>query len=303
MHGRRPSQLPPQVDAVAHRVVHGGQRFRDPAVIDDDVVAELEALAELAPLHNAPRSRRSSRRGDALPDVPHVAVFDTAFHATMPPRPRPTPCRTSWHEDWGIRRYGFHGLSVQWASEQRAGAAARRLPSRRRLLRHRRAGRPFGRHDHGLQPARRHTDGDALGLDRSADRAAPHPRPGGSTSRSVERALEYESGLLGVSGVSARVEELERSASPRRLSRSRCSRIASLPPSPRWPPRSAESTRWSSPAASVRDQRRCGSTSARRLGFLGIELDEAANGRAVPDADVATPGRRCASSCCAPART
>ena len=108
----------------------------------------------------------------ALPDVPHVAVFDTAFHRTMPEEASTYALPARWRDEWGIRRYGFHGLSVQWAAEQVRVDAARRLPPRRRLLGVGRARRPVGRHDDGLQPARRRTDGDALGLDRRRDRAA-----------------------------------------------------------------------------------------------------------------------------------
>jgi acetate kinase len=104
-----------QADAVAHRVVHGGE-LREPTVIDDDLVDRLRAVVELAPLHNAPALAAIDAARRALPDVPHVAVFDTAFHATIPEFAAtyalPRPARDE------IRRYGFHGLSVQWASEQ-----------------------------------------------------------------------------------------------------------------------------------------------------------------------------------------
>ena len=101
-------------DAVAHRVVHGGDRFREPVVIDDGVVAELEQLVELAPLHNAPALQGIAEARAALPGVPHVAVFDTAFHATLP--------AVAWTiavpDYLGVRRYGFHGLAVQSVAEQ-----------------------------------------------------------------------------------------------------------------------------------------------------------------------------------------
>jgi acetate kinase len=104
-------------DAAGHRVVHGGARFREPAVVDDEVISAIEQLTPLAPLHNAPalRSLEDARR--ALPDVPHVAVFDTAFHATMPEEATRYAVPEQWHE-WGVRRYGFHGLSVEWAASQ-----------------------------------------------------------------------------------------------------------------------------------------------------------------------------------------
>jgi acetate kinase len=106
-----------RVRAVAHRVVHGGARFRGPVLIDDDVRREIHELESLAPLHNAPAARAIAEAEEALPDVPHVAVFDTAFHATIPDEAATYALPQRWR-DWGIRRYGFHGLSVQWCAEQ-----------------------------------------------------------------------------------------------------------------------------------------------------------------------------------------
>jgi acetate kinase len=102
---------------VAHRVVHGGARFREPVLIDDEVRRELHELESLAPLHNAPAVHAIAEAEQALPDVPHVAVFDTAFHATIPDVASTYALPQRWR-DWGIRRYGFHGLSVQWCAEQ-----------------------------------------------------------------------------------------------------------------------------------------------------------------------------------------
>jgi acetate kinase len=107
----------PPVDAVGHRVVHGGERFVEPTPIDDDVVAALGELVELAPLHNAPALAAIEHARVALPDVPHVAVFDTAFHATLPEVARTYALPARFRER-GIRRFGFHGLSVQWVAEQ-----------------------------------------------------------------------------------------------------------------------------------------------------------------------------------------
>ena len=86
-------------------------------LIDDDVRREIHELASLAPLHNAPAVRAIAEAEQALPDVPHVAVFDTAFHATIPDEAATYALPQRWR-DWGIRRYGFHGLSVQWCAEQ-----------------------------------------------------------------------------------------------------------------------------------------------------------------------------------------
>jgi len=101
-------------DAVGHRVVHGGDRFREPVLVDDEVEAAIEALLPLAPLHNEPALRGLRDARAALPDPPHVAVFDTAFHATIPDEAAVYAVPPAW----GVRRYGFHGIAVQWAAEQ-----------------------------------------------------------------------------------------------------------------------------------------------------------------------------------------
>jgi acetate kinase len=100
-------------EAVGHRVVHGGSRFLAPTPIDDDVIAGIEALRPLAPLHNEPALAALRKARAALPDVPHVAVFDTAFHRTIPAEAATYAIPSRWREEWGIRRYGFHGLAVE----------------------------------------------------------------------------------------------------------------------------------------------------------------------------------------------
>jgi acetate kinase len=106
-----------ECEAVGHRVVHGGSRFVQAVVIDDDVTSAIEELTPLAPLHNAAALRAIEDARRTQPDVPHVAVFDTAFHATMPDEAKRYAVPEQWFE-WGVRRYGFHGLSVEWAASQ-----------------------------------------------------------------------------------------------------------------------------------------------------------------------------------------
>jgi len=110
--------LPTGVDAVGHRIVHGGAVFRDPVRIDDEVVSKLEALKPLAPLHQAPALEALAAARAAAPDVPHVAVFDTAFHATLTEAASTYAVPRAWHEQWGVRRFGFHGIAVEWVAEQ-----------------------------------------------------------------------------------------------------------------------------------------------------------------------------------------
>jgi acetate kinase len=200
------------VDAVGHRVVHGGERFVGPVVVDDAVEHELQVLTELAPLHNAPALDALKRTRAVFPAVPQVAVFDTAFHATMPldatvyalpPRLR----------DLGIRRFGFHGISVQWASGQV------RVP--RLVVCHLGGGCSVtavldGKSVHttmGFTPLE--------GVPMSTRSGSVDPgaityllRNGLIRVDELDQALEHESGLLGLSGVSGSVRELEASDDP-----------------------------------------------------------------------------------------
>jgi acetate kinase len=115
------------LDAVAHRVVHGGPRFRDPVVIDDDVHEAILELEPLAPLHNAPALAGIDAARQALPEIPQVAVFDTAFHATIPAKASTYAIPARWRDDWGIHRYGFHGLSVEWCAQRVPEVLGRRV--------------------------------------------------------------------------------------------------------------------------------------------------------------------------------
>ena len=108
------------VGAVGHRVVHGGDLV-EPTLIDGDMRASIEKLVRVAPLHNAPALAAIDDARRLLPEHPHVAVSDTAFHRTMPAEAATYAIPRRWREDWGIRRYGFHGLSVQWSAERAAG--------------------------------------------------------------------------------------------------------------------------------------------------------------------------------------
>ena len=113
------------IAAVGHRVVHGGTSFSSAAVLDDAVIGRIAALTALAPLHQ-PKSLAAIEAVRAvLPDVPHVACFDTAFHATLAPAASTYAVPAEWRERWGLRRYGFHGLSHAYASRRAAELCAR----------------------------------------------------------------------------------------------------------------------------------------------------------------------------------
>ena len=111
--------------AVGHRVVHGGPEFSAATVIDDEVVARIEALVPLAPLHNPPALAGIAVARKLLPDVPQIAVFDTAFHATIPPEGVTWAIDAGLAARWQIRRYGFHGTSHAYVARRTAEVLGR----------------------------------------------------------------------------------------------------------------------------------------------------------------------------------
>jgi acetate kinase len=108
------------IDAVGHRIVHGGERFREPVLIDDAVVAALRELSNLAPLHQPKSLGALEAVSRELPSVPAVACFDTAFHATLPAAAATYALPAEWRARWSLRRFGFHGLSHAYAARRAA---------------------------------------------------------------------------------------------------------------------------------------------------------------------------------------
>jgi len=206
--------------AVGHRVVHGGP-FTSSVRITPEVRARIMALADLAPLHNPPSLETLAAAEAALPNVPHVAVFDTAFHATLAPEAFTYPVPATWTRDWGIRRYGFHGLSHAYC----ASRAAELLAPRHSPLAPRIVNCHLG---HGCSAAAvvggkcvdttmGFTPLDGLMMATRCGSIDPsivlqvldHH---GLTSAQVETALNRESGLLGVSGLSADMRQILQAA-------------------------------------------------------------------------------------------
>ncbi len=105
-------------DALGHRIVHGGEHFNKAVRIEADVRAALEELVDLAPLHQPKSLAALDALTEALPDVPTVASFDTAFHTTLSPAAATYAVPARWRERWGLRRYGFHGLSHAWVAHR-----------------------------------------------------------------------------------------------------------------------------------------------------------------------------------------
>ena len=107
-----------KADAIGHRIVHGGKRFREAVRIDARVEADLRGLVDLAPLHQPKSLAALDAVTEALPGLPAVACFDTAFHATLPSAAATYALPAQWRERWGLRRYGFHGLSHAWVARR-----------------------------------------------------------------------------------------------------------------------------------------------------------------------------------------
>ena len=282
------AEVPEGVAAVAHRVVHGGARFLEPVVIDDDVRRELEELSELAPLHNVPAIAAIDEARRALPSVPHIAVFDTAFHATIPDEARTYALPRQWREEWGIRRFGFHGLSVAWAAERV------RVP--RLAVCHLGGGCSVTAVLGGRSVDTTMGFSPLEGVPMATRPGSIDPeillyllRHGAASADELEHALEHDSGLLGLGG-SSRVEELEASNEPAaQLALSVfCYRVAAAVASLTAALGGLDAVVFTAGigegSAFVRE-RVCG-----RLGFLGVELDPDANREARPDADVSRGG-------------
>jgi acetate kinase len=128
------------LDAVGHRVVHGGATYHHAARVDDELLDYLDATIDLAPLHN-PRSVAGIREvARLLPDLPAVACFDTAFHADLPPAARTYALPREWNRRWALRRYGFHGLSHAYAVRRGAEMAGVPVAGTRMVTAHLGAG-------------------------------------------------------------------------------------------------------------------------------------------------------------------
>ncbi|WP_117154701.1 acetate kinase [Paraliobacillus quinghaiensis] len=109
-----------EIDGIGHRVVHGGEKFSDSVLVTEEIIQEIDEVSELAPLHNPANLTGIRAFKDILPDVPAVAVFDTAFHQTMPEQSYLYSLPYEYYEKYGIRKYGFHGTSHKYVSERAA---------------------------------------------------------------------------------------------------------------------------------------------------------------------------------------
>lgn len=193
-------------DAVGHRVVHGGRRFEEPTLITEPVELAIEELSALAPLHNRPALEEIRRAREALPHIPHVAVFDTAFHRTMPPAAATYAIPARWREEWDVHRYGFHGISVQWVASQ--------VEAERLVVCHLGGGCSVTAVRSGRSVDTTMGFSPLEGVPMATRSGSVDPgaivyllRAGHLGIDELERSLEYESGLAGLSGGSGDIRQ------------------------------------------------------------------------------------------------
>lgn len=281
---------------VGHRVVHGGERFREAVRVTPEVERAIEALGELAPLHN-PASLEGIRAVAAvLPRVPQVVAFDTAFHATLPAVARTYPIPRAWTREWGLRRYGFHGLSHAHCAHRAAEMLGR--SDLRLVVAHLGNGASASAVASGacIDTTMGYTPLEGLMMGTRSGSVDPglllHVlQHRGVDVAHLDRTLHYESGLLGVSGLSSDMREVLAAAPTdpdaelavdvyvHRVRQSVGALAATLG--------GVDALVFSGGigehAAEIR-ARVC-----ERLGHLGLVLDVGANAAAQPDTDVATP--------------
>jgi acetate kinase len=210
---------PRQIDAVGHRVVHGGQSMRQTARVTAKVKAEIHKYAEFAPEHNRLELDAMEAAEQLLgPATPQVAVFDTAFHATMPQAASVYPGPFAWYEN-GIRRYGFHGISHQYVSRRAAEMLAPRTVALRLITCHLGNGASLAavRGGSSIDTTMGFTPLDGLMMGTRPGSLDPGiliylVRHAGMDAAQLDRLLNHDSGLKGVSGISGDMREIEEAA-------------------------------------------------------------------------------------------
>jgi acetate kinase len=204
----RAGTTPEAVFGVGHRVVHGGERFKKPAIIDDRTLEEIRQLIPLAPLHNPANLTGIEVMRELLPDVPQVAVFDTAFHQTMQPKAFLYALPYAFYRSYGVRRYGFHGTSHQYVAREAARHLGRPLAALNLITLHLGNGASATAIERGksidtsmgLTPLEGLIMGTRCG---DLDPAVPFylARKTGRPFVEIEDVLNRESGLKGICGV------------------------------------------------------------------------------------------------------
>jgi acetate kinase len=196
-----------QADAAGHRIVHGGEEFRDAVLIDAEVEGKLRDLVALAPLHQPKSLAALDAVSAALPGIPAVACFDTAFHATLSPAAYTYALPNAWRERWRVRRYGFHGLSHAWIAHRAPELLGREASELRIVSCHLGAGASLCAIDGGRSVDTTMGFTPLEGLVMATRSGSVDPglllwlmEQTGMKERELAHALEHESGLLGLAG-------------------------------------------------------------------------------------------------------
>lgn len=288
-------------DAVGHRIVHGGRRFREPVVVKADIEAALRELVELAPLHQPKSLAALDAVSAALPDRPGVACFDTAFHATLPEAAATYALPARWRERWEVRRYGFHGLSHAWVARRVPQLLGRSAAALRIVSCHLGAGASLCAIDGGrsIDTTMGFTPLEGLVMATRSGNVDPGLvlwllGEARMTERELADGLEHDSGLLGLSGTADMREVLQQEAAGKAdaqlgietyLHRLR-SGIAAMTASLGGLDALAFTGGVGENSAEVRRR------AAQGLRFLGVEVDDALNAHPEGDADVTAPDAR-----------
>ncbi|MEH7387472.1 acetate kinase [Bacillus sp. JJ1521] len=208
-----------EIEGIGHRVVHGGETFADSVIITDEVLAEIDKLSELAPLHNPANVTGIKAFHEVLPNVPAVAVFDTAFHQTMPEKSFLYSLPYNYYKDYGIRKYGFHGTSHKYVSQRAAELLGRPLEELRLLSCHLGNGASIAAIEGGksIDTSMGFTPLAGVTMGTRSGNIDPALIPfimekTGKTADEVLDVLNKESGMLGVSGFSSDLRDIQEKA-------------------------------------------------------------------------------------------
>ncbi len=208
-----------EIAAVGHRVVHGGEKFADSVLITPAVMDALEECIEMAPLHNPPNIMGINACAEIMPGVPQVAVFDTAFHQTMPKHAFLYALPYEAYEKYGIRRYGFHGTSHKYVSQQAADLMGESITNLRIITCHLGNGASIAAVKHGkcIDTSMGFTPLEGLVMGTRCGGIDPAIIPflmkkEGMTAEQIDSYLNKKSGVLGVSGVSSDFRDIEDAA-------------------------------------------------------------------------------------------
>ena len=207
------------IDAIGHRVVHGGEEFTHSVLIDKKVIKEIEACIPLAPLHNPANIVGIKACQEAMPGKPMVAVFDTAFHQTIPPRAYMYALPYRFYTENKVRRYGFHGTSHEYVSRRAAEMCGKPFDELRLVSCHLGNGASTCAIKYGksIDTSMGFTPTDGLPMGTRSGAVDPSiveyiARVRGYSAERVENILNKESGMLGLSGVSSDFRDLEKAA-------------------------------------------------------------------------------------------